>query len=183
MTGKRGFSLFEAVLAMALFVMGALLVTEALSSSEGASRADRAKSRSIRDNDTFLRRMGLELAQSTTKVDPDLPPDESQRLWLVANGVRFQKVIGHAVNADGTVSQQWSPEITYTWDQNSGQVTRVEDGEPPRVIARRVVAFDVAASAAGQLTVSMETRSGAVNRGEDASHRQTIRVTPRNDLK
>ena len=180
---QRGFSLFEAVLAMALFLVGALLVTEALTSSEGAARADHAKSRSIRDNDTFLRRLGLELAQTTAKIDNDLPPGENQRLWLVANGVRFQKVVGHTINADGTVSQQWSPDITYTWDQPSGQVTRVEAGQPPRVIARRVINFAVATSAGGQVTVAMEPRSGAVNRGEDASHRQTIRVTPRNDLK
>lgn len=180
---EKGFSIFEAVLAMSLFLLGALLVTEALSSSEGASRADHAKSRSIRDNDTFMRRLGLELAQTTTRVDNDLPPDESQRLWLVANGVRFQKVVGHQVNLDGTVSQEWSPEITYTWDAAAGEITRLEDGSPARVIAERVTNFAVGTNPDGQVIVSMETRTGAANRTEDAAHRQTIRITPRNDLK
>jgi len=162
---------------------GMLLVAESMERSHGAATADRAKSRAVRRGDRLLRRLALELTQSSTRTDPDLPPGEGQRLWIHPDGVEFQRVVGHAAGPDGTLVQQWSPRVRYAHVPAKAVVVRTVGGADPRVVARRVATFSVARTAGGQVTVHLETRAGAANRGEEARHSRTIRVTPRNRLK
>ena len=81
---QRGFTIFEVVLATAFVALGVLLVTETLGRTQGAAEADGAKSKAVLNGDKLLRRLTVELAQTSSQVDVTLPPAESQRLWLNA---------------------------------------------------------------------------------------------------
>ncbi len=183
MRGARGVTILEAVIALSILVVGALLVTEALSGSHGATLSDVAKTRTVRESDRLLRQVALELAQTTTSVDPSLPAEESRRCWTLPDGVRFQKVEGYDFDIFGGATQRWSAPITYRWDPATLRITRAVEGLPPAVVARGISGFEVAAAPDGPLAVTVEATSGTGSRGTGAAHRRTIRVTPRNALR
>lgn len=178
-----GFTLVEVAVALVILAVGGLFVTRALVSSESAAQADANKARAVRSGSTCLRILGQELSQSSTEVDPSLPPEERQRLWPEPNGVRFQKVVGHATGADGALLPRWSPMITYTLNPATGDLWRNQVGEPSRRMARGVARFEVAFVPGGAVTVTLECRHGAGNRGTGARHSQTVRFLPRNRLR
>lgn len=178
---EAGLTIVETTIALTVLVLGGLLVAEALQSSEGAARSDTNLSRALRSGDSCLRLLGQELTQSTTQTDPDLPPDDQQRVWLLTNGVRFQKVIGQEVTEAGTVAQTWSPPITYLLNGVTGDIWRTEEGGASRRVASGAVEFSVAIAGA-QVEVTLETRAGSAGRGTEAAHRRVVRVTTRNAL-
>ncbi len=182
MTHRTGFTLLETIFAALITLVGALIVTEALHGSEGASHADINKSRAMRTGDDLLRRIGQEVSQSSADIDPSLPPDEQQRLWIIGNGITFQRVAGHELDGD-LLTVTWSPRISYLHNPLLRQVTRSVEGGNSRVIARGVTAFSCQRDAAGQVTVKLETRAGAAQRGQEARHRHRLRIVPRNQLR
>ena len=179
---QAGFSLVELAMGLTLLAAGFVIVAESLERSQGATQADDAKTRAVREGDRLLRRLSLELAQTTTRVDATLPTGEDQRCWMVANGVRFQKVSGYD-NSGGEMTQAWSPMISYVWNPAARQVDRLVAGNPPQVVARGISDFSVTTNPDGQIVVTVESRRGAANRGVQALHRRTVRITPRNELR
>ena len=87
------------------------------------------------------------------------------------------------VHEQGEASQTWSQPITYRWDSTTRVVTRMHGTDPARVVARRVTSFGASLNNAGQVRLGIEAESGNDNRGTLAAYRQTVRVTPRNDLR
>jgi hypothetical protein len=167
--------------ALVIMAMGGLFVTRALTSSEGAARADASKAQAVRAGDTCLRILSQELAQTTSDIDLNLPLEEQQRIWAQAGGVQFQKVVGH-VQGVGNMTPQWSSMITYVLNPATGDLWRNQVGEPSRLMARGVTEFDVQVVTGGPITVTIATRAGAANRGTEGRHRQVVRITPRNKL-
>ncbi len=183
MRGARGVTVLEAVIALSILVVGALLVTEALAGSQGATLSDVAKTRTVRESDRLLRQIALELAQTTTNVDPALPAEESRRCWTLPNGVRFQKVEGYDFDIFGGATQRWSAPITYRWEPSTQRITREVEGLPSAVVAQGIRSFAVASTLDGPLAVTVEAASGTGSRGTEATHRRTVRITPRNALR
>jgi len=180
---QAGFTVVEATVALAIMALGGLLVAQALASSHGAAQADTNKSRAVRAGDGCLRVLGQEISQSTARIDPELPPGEQQRLWILSNGVRFQKVVGYTPGPDGSLKQLWSPMIVYAHNPGNGTIVRTQVGGASRVVARGVTQFAVATTPSDQVVVTIETRMGAANRGEDGMHRRMVRFTPHNGLR
>ncbi len=180
---SRGFTMVEIMIATVIAAVGLLIVTEALDQSHGAAQADQARSKAVRNGDRLLRRVALELSQSSTRIDPDLPVGEDQRLWILIDGFEFQRVVGHEPGPGGSLQQSWSPRIRYTWSPAQATVVRTVAGQTPRIIARGVTDFTVVKTTGGQVAITLETRAGAATRGEEARHSRTIRITPRNRLK
>ena len=129
-----------------------------------------------------LRRVAQEVAQSSSEVDPSLPVDEQQRLWIRANGIVLQRVNGYAIDGD-LLTVTWSPRISYLHNSTLGQVTRSVEGGPSRVVARGVESFVCRRTTGGQITIELVTRAGSAGRGQEARHRGMVRVTPRNALR
>jgi len=183
MPRNRGFTLPEISIALFILAVGVLVMMQTVGTAGKAARASDSKARAVRDTDVLMRRLAYEVSQSTTRVDPGLPPGEDQRLWILQGGVRFQRVVGYELDEQGEALQKWSTPIMYLWDQGTGVVTRVTDGGPARVAARNVAKFATAVNGSGQVVVSRESKVGAANRGTQSGHARTIRVTPRNDLR
>ena len=180
---EKGLTLVEVAVALSILAIGGLFVTRALVSSEGAAQADASKARALRSGDACLRILGQELSQSSTEIDPALPPDERQRLWVEPSAIRFQKVVGYRQGSDGSLVPEWSSMITWTLNPGTGDLWRNQVGEPSRVMARGVQRFDVAAAPGGAVTVDLECRAGAANRGTEGRHAQVVRFMPRNRLR
>jgi type II secretory pathway pseudopilin PulG len=178
-----GLTIVELTIAALILAVGALFVTEALQRSEGASRADTNLAQAVRSGDGCLRLLGQELSQSTAQIDTELPPGEQQRLWVLPNGVRFQKVVGQEFDDFGTASQRWSEDIVYVHDPATGELWRTPAGGTGERLSRGVVDFDVARTSEGQIVVTLETRAGSASRGVEGKHRRTVRFTPLNALR
>ncbi|MFQ5845227.1 MAG: prepilin-type N-terminal cleavage/methylation domain-containing protein [Planctomycetota bacterium] len=179
----RGFTLAELVVSLSLVGMGALVVSESLVRAGGATGFRTAHSEAAIAGDRLLRRLSVELSQSSAQVDRSLPPDQSRRLWILPNGIRFQRVTGIEVEAGREPVQHWSPAITYSWNPADGKVTRTVAGQPPRVVATGVVRFEPGVTAAGQVAVLVETAAGDTGGDVAARHRELLRITPRNPLR
>jgi len=84
---------------------------------------------------------------------------------------------------DGSLKQLWSPMIVYAHNPGNGTIVRTQVGSASRVVARGVTQFAVATTPSDQVVVTIETRMGAANRGEDGMHRRMVRFTPHNGLR
>ena len=180
---RRGFSLVEITISLVLLAILVLFSLQVVATSSTAAKTSDAKARAVRDTDALLRRLASELSQSTTRIDPGLPPEEAQRLWVMKDGVRFQRVVGYELDTQGEALQAWSAPIRYQWDAGESVIVRSTGGTDLKVVARNVTKFETAVNGNGQVVVAIEIAVGSAGCGTRASHRNTIRVTPRNDLR
>lgn len=177
-----GFTILEVTVGLVCAVAGLLAVSEMIVRSQDAAAADYAKSKSIRKADDMLRLLTGEIAQTTTSVDESLPTAEQQRMWLLSDGLTFQKVAGHDLTAMDDATTRWSAPITYRFDAARRAVLRRVASGPERVLADGISAFEARVTPTGQVVVVVEVETGAVNRGTAVTTRRVARVTPRNRL-
>lgn len=171
----RGFTLLELTVALALTVTALLGTLRVIDASDESSRASRARSDAIDAADDATARLVAELIQSSA----DLSNPSVRRYWILADGVRFQRVVGVDTSPTGFGRQLWSEPIEYTLDAASGELRRREGTGAPRAVATGISRFAARATATGELVVAV----AAVRRipgGRTVEVSRERRVTPRN---
>jgi len=170
----RGFTLVELTVALAVMVAALLGTLRAFDTSAESSRASRARSDAIDATDEAAARLAAELLQSSA----DLSNPSVRRYWILADGVRFQRVVGVDTSAVGFGRQLWSEPIEYTLDAASGELRRREGATAPRTIATGISRFVARATATGEIVVSVAALRRAPG-GRTVEVLRERRVTPR----
>ncbi len=176
---NRGFTAVETAAALLLVGAGGLFWTHSWIQAQPAVRVDAGR-RAVATR--LYRLLTAELSQTSTEIDRSLPPRESQRFWLVPNGVRFHRVIGVDIVPTLGAVQQWSPEITYVWSPGRREVTRSVPNQRRQVVATDVVRFEPTLDEDGRITIVLATGPGD-ERHTGADRVEVVRITPRNSLK